>query len=281
MINPVLSIILPAHDEAAYIGACLEALLRTQSDGFAPHLIVVANACNDDTAHIAQSFAERYTQAGWGFEVIDTPTPGKLNALNLGDAGSDADLRAYLDADVIVSPQLMGQIVTALNSDVPRYASGSPVVAPATSTITGAFARIWQRLPFVTTDTPGFGLFAVNAAGRARWGDFPVDIVSDDTFVRLSFAPSERIRVPATYSWPMVEGLRNLVRVRRRQDAGVAEIAERFPDLMKNDQTPGLGASGTVRLALSDPIGFGVYGLVKLLVKTPYAKTTQHWARGR
>ena len=278
---PVLSVILPAHDEAAYIRACLEALLASDRAGFDAEVIVVANACSDDTVGIAQGFEAVAREAGWGFQVIDTQTPGKLPALNQGDAAAKGTLRAYLDADVIVSPALMGQLVAALDRDAPRYASGSPLVSPARSRVTRAFARVWQRLPFVTQGVPGFGIFAVNAAGRARWGAFPEDIISDDTFVRLSFAPEERVRVATTYTWPMVEGLRNLVRVRRRQDEGVAEIAARFPELMRNDDISKPGAGTSLRLAVSDPLGFAAYALVKLLVKTPYASSANRWARGR
>uniref|UniRef100_A0AAN0MD34 Uncharacterized protein n=1 Tax=Yoonia rhodophyticola TaxID=3137370 RepID=A0AAN0MD34_9RHOB len=46
----------------------------------------------------------------------------------------------------------------------------------------------------------------------------------------MNFTPAERVEVPATYIWPMVEGFGNLVRVRRRQDIGVAEIAQKYPD---------------------------------------------------
>lgn len=279
--EPLLSIILPAHNEAAYIGACLGALLESDADGFSVEVIVVANACTDDTANVAERYRSEAQKRGWGYEVVSTEPPGKLAALNRGESQTQGEFRAYLDADVIVSPDLLGQIVDALDTDGIRFASGTPIISRARSGVTRAFARFWQELPFVADGVPGFGLFAVNTAGRARWGDFPDDIISDDTFVRLHFAPDERIRVPATYSWPMVEGLRNLVRVRRRQDAGVAEIAERFPDLMDNDETstPAIGA--LARMALRDPVGFGTYALVKLLVKTPYASSAERWARGR
>ncbi|QGX99506.1 glycosyltransferase [Roseovarius faecimaris] len=275
---PFLSVILPAHNEAAYIGACLEAVLA--SADVRAELIVVANACTDETAEVARRLESRAQAAGWAMTVIDTATPGKLNALNQGDAAARGTIRAYLDADVIVSPRLLSEIVAALDTDQPRYASGSPVVSAARSGVTRAYARIWQRLPFVTRGVPGFGLFAVNAAGRARWQDFP-DIIADDHFVRLQFAPEERVRVSAPYSWPMVEGLRNLVRVRRRQDAGVAEIAARYPALLRNEDVarPGLGV--LLPLALRDPVGFAVYLAVKLAVKLPVFENSQRWERGR
>jgi hypothetical protein len=85
--------------------------------------------------------------------------------------------------------------------------------------------------------------------------------------------------VPQTYSWPMVEGLRNLVRVRRRQDRGVAEIAALYPALLKNESKARLGLRGLVGLGLRDPIAFAVYLAVSLAVRLP--GTSGGWERGR
>jgi len=279
MIPPLISVILPAHNEAEYLGDCLTALLASEPGNWRAEVIVAANACTDQTVSVAQGFANQIEALGWGFKVTETATPGKLNAFNEGEAMASGTLFAYLDADVQVSPPLMGQIVGVLHGSAPAYASGRPVVAPARSALTRAYARFWQRLPFVTEGVPGFGLFAVNAAGRKRWDAFP-DIISDDTFVRLCFAPDERHLLPATYSWPMIEGLRNLVRVRRRQDAGVTEIARQFPELLKNDDTSRPGVGELAGMGLRDPLGFAAYALVKLAVKTPYAAGTG-WVRGR
>jgi len=273
-----LSVILPAHDEAGYLGDCLEALLR--SDCAALEIIVIANACGDATADVARGFARKAAQRGWRLEVIETPLGGKLNALNLGDGAATGAARVYLDADVIVSAPLIGQIAAALTGDAPRYAGGTARIARADSGVTRAYGRFWVTLPFVTQGAPGFGLFAVNAAGRARWGAFP-DIISDDTFVRLHFAPGERVQVRASYTWPMVEGFANLVRVRRRQNAGVAELARKHPALLANDSKSGVGLAGLMRRLLRDPTGFAVYGAVALAVKTPLFASKSRWARGR
>ena len=125
---------------------------------------------------------------------------------------------------------------------------------------------------------PGYGLFAVNASGRARWGKFPA-IISDDTFVRLQFLPAERVQVAATYRWPMIEGFAALVRVRRRQDAGVAEIAGLWPDLMAREAKRGLGLGGLLALLVRDPLGFATYGAVTLAVKA--GRGGAGWTRGR
>ena len=51
---------------------------------------------------------------------------GKIAALNAGDSVARGDLRAYLDADVIVSPELMAQIVRVrLSPTQPRRPSAA------------------------------------------------------------------------------------------------------------------------------------------------------------
>lgn len=278
----LVSVILPAHDEAAYIGDCLAALLASDAPAHAwsVEVIVIANGCTDDTASIARGFVPQASARGWRLCVLDLPEGGKLNALNQGEAAAAGATRIYLDADVIVSPPLIAQIVAALDVGAPRYASGQPRLAPARSPVTAAYGRFWVTLPFVTTGVPGFGLFAVNAAGRARWNAFP-NIISDDTFVRLQFKPSERVRVGASYSWPMVEGFRNLVRVRRRQNDGVDEIAAKAPRLLANDDKVRIGLGGVLLRALRDPLGFVTYAAVSLAVRSNYARSSSSWARGR
>lgn len=271
------TVILPAHNEVGYIEGCLDALLA--SDGpEAVQVLVVANGCTDQTASVAEGYAPMAAKRGWELSVIDLPEGGKIGALNAGDAAARGAVRVYLDADVIVDPDLLPAILEALDTGQPRYASGQPRVSRAQSWVTRAYARFWTRLPFVTQDVPGFGIFAVNAAGRARWGAFP-DIISDDTFVRLTFAPEERRRVTPGYAWPMVEGFRRLVRVRRRQDIGVAEVAERFPQMPANDGVPGVRPGFVLRRALADPVAFTVYAAVALAVRL--GRADERWARGR
>ncbi len=240
--------------------------------------VVVANGCTDDTADRARDMRALAEARGWRLTVIERATGGKPAALNAGDEAATGELRAYLDADVQVAPTLMAQLVLALAEPAPLYATGSPVIPRAASRVTRAYARFWQRLPFAAGEAPGMGLFAVNAAGRARWGVFPA-IISDDTFVRLQFTPAERVQVPATYLWPMIEGFAALVRVRRRQDAGVAEIARLYPALVDREGKTRLGPWGLILLALREPVGFAVYAAVSLAVRRSRGQTG--WVRGR
>jgi glycosyltransferase involved in cell wall biosynthesis len=261
------------------IGRCLTALCASVYDRPEPvEIIVVANGCRDDTAGVARAQTEAFAAKGWRLTVIEVEKGGKLNALNLGDASTQAATRIYLDADVTVTPNLLQQVAEALDSEAARYASGTLKIT-AKGAVSRAYARYWRRVPFMRKGVPGCGLFAVNAAGRTRWGAFP-DIISDDTFVRLSFTPEERLGVAAAYDWPIAEGFDALVRVRRRQDAGVAEIEARYPELLANDDKGAFPASEKLAIALRDPLGFMVYGAVALMVKLT-ASRDLGWSRGR
>ncbi|MEP3035996.1 MAG: glycosyltransferase [Pseudoruegeria sp.] len=274
----LISIIIPANNEADLIGRCLGSLLTGKGPDRG-EVIVVANGCSDDTAACAAAFSNKFALKGWALTVIDLKQGGKPNALNAGDAAAKGDKRVYLDADIVVSPDLLAQLDDILSKEAPVYASGTMRIAQAETWVSRAYGRIYARVPFMTHGVPGAGLFAVNAAGRARWGDFP-QIISDDTFVRLSFSPNERIAVPAPYDWPLVEGFSTLVRVRRRQNTGVDEIRNLYPALLQNDDKHRLGLSGMLRLALTDPIGFAVYTAVAIAVRFG-PRDTSNWERGR
>lgn len=302
----LLAVIIPASNEATYIGRCLAALLAQDQAAGAVLVIVAANACRDATVAVARGFEAAITARGWQLLIDDNPEPGKLGALNRADALVDmvantlvgamaevitdgtaeamfdamtaAPIRAYLDADVVCDPALLGQIRAVLDRDAPAYATGTLTVTRAQSWITRAYADLWTKLPFVRCGAVGAGFFAVNAAGRARWGAFPA-IISDDTFVRLNFAPHERHEVAARYHWPMVEGWANLIRVRRRQDAGVAEVYRLYPELCANEGKGDVVQGSILPLALAAPLGFVVYSLVRLAVRL--RPPANDWSRGR
>ena len=278
ILDKFTSVIIAARNEESYIVDCLNSLLAQDSNAGMLDVIVAANACTDDTAGRALSCLPDFEQRGWELRVIDVPEPGKINALNRGNDAANGTAMIYLDADVRCDPALIGQLRQALASELPLYATGTLKVAPARSWFTRQYARFWQLLPFVRSGAVGAGLFAVNQAGRQRWQAFP-DIISDDTFIRLQFQPSERIEVPAHYHWPMIEGFRNLVRVRKRQDDGVNQIGQLYPDILKNDQKAGVRRSDLRKLLFQDPVGFCVYAAVHFAVRLKRSDTD--WTRGR
>jgi glycosyltransferase involved in cell wall biosynthesis len=270
-----VSVIIPAHNEQDYIDACLVALLAQTGAPPRVEVLVMANACTDATVRRALTYKKRMSAKGWKLRVLRVPTPGKTHALRCADRAASGLALVYLDADVICGPKMLGKLHQALAPGYPLYASGKLQIAPAQTWISRAYGRTWSALPFMQSKAVGAGLFAVNRAGRAKWDAFP-DIISDDTFVRLQFAPQDRIEVDEAFIWPLVEGFPNLVRVRRRQDAGVTEIARLYPDLIAHEAKP---KADFKTLLMRDPISFLSYCSVKLAVKL--GKTDTKWTRGR
>jgi glycosyltransferase involved in cell wall biosynthesis len=258
----VLSLIIPASNEEGWIGRCLQAVADSDLVPGGLEVIVVANGCRDRTADVARGFARKLP----ALQVLDLAQGSKPAALNAGDQAATGACRAYLDADCVLTAPVLAALAETLARDGAVYAGATPRIPPAQSWITRAYARFWLALPFNRTVAPGYGLYAVNAAGRARWGAFPA-LISDDTFVRLQFRPDERAQVAAPYDWPMVEGFAALVRVRRRQDAGVRELLAADPGLMQREGKEKLHARDILALALRDPVGFAVYAAVSLAVR--------------
>jgi len=280
----MMTVIVPAHNEEKYIDACLSSLVASRGfavgDGNPLQVVVAANGCSDATVARAQAFQPAFAQRGWRLDVLDLAQGNKPGALNAGDRAAVYNTRAYIDTDIVVSPDLLVQLAQVLDRPAPAYASGQPTVPPAASYISDRYARFWQRLPFVAQGVPGFGVYAVNEAGRARWATFP-QIISDDSFVRLSFTAAERHGVPATYAWPITEGFVRLVRVRRRQDEGLAELRLLYPDLpgLAEDTAP--DSAEKRRLFRQDPLGFGIYAAVATTVRLPLFRNRGNWDRGR
>ncbi|MGX0878826.1 glycosyltransferase involved in cell wall biosynthesis [Roseovarius sp. MBR-154] len=275
--DPTLSVILPAHNEAGLIGACLRALFTSSPVPGGAEVIVVANGCTDATAAEARACTEAAATRRWRLTVLERAQGGKPGALNAGEAMARGRVLAYLDADVIVSPRLCAELVQALDRDAAAYASGRAVIPAPETAFSRVYSRFYRQVPFFHHGVPGCGLFAMNRAGRARWGQWPA-IISDDTFARLHFIPAERIAVPAPYDWPIVEGFGALVRVRRRQDAGVTEIRRLYPTLPANDDAGPTGPGWVLRAALRAPLGFAAYVTVALATRLRRGKG---WARGR
>lgn len=277
---PALSVIIPANDEARHIGPCLTSVLsQTDLPPGAIEVIVAANGCTDDTADRARAFAARFEKQGWRLEVLDIAEGGKTNALNAACAVARSQAQAYLDADIVMDPDLLAQTLAALDTSNARYATGRMRVAQARSWVSRQYGKTWQRLPFMRPGSaPGAGYFAVNAAGRARWDTFP-DIIADDTYVRWLFAPHERIEVKAGFSWPLVEGFSALVRVRARQDAGGRQLRARYPDLEANEGKPPVQLRDQLGLALGGPVSYATYLAVKLAVRLR-GRSLPGWDRG-
>jgi len=95
--RPLLSIVIPAHNEERRLPRTLEqvfAFLKQQS--YAAEVLIVENGSSDRTFEIAQSFAEQHRN----LRVVRSAESGKGLAVRLGMLEAEGEYRFMCDADL-------------------------------------------------------------------------------------------------------------------------------------------------------------------------------------
>lgn len=220
----MISVIIPAHDEGSVIARTLKAM----TEGAAPgelDLIVVCNGCTDDTARVARGF-------GPPVRVIETEIAGKSHALNLGDRAAHGFPRVYADADVVITLETIRTLARRLEH------GGVLAVAPmpefdlsGCSWPVRACYDIRSLLPSAREGIGGSGVYALSAAGRGRFREFP-KLTADDGYIRIQFQPAERetLRTAHSLVFPP-RTIKDLIATKTRAHYGSFELDKRFPGL--------------------------------------------------
>lgn len=110
---PLLSIVIPAYNEAEFIGTLLKRIIEvpTESFGFEKEIIVVDDGSKDRTAEIARSF--------FGVKVFtQVPNQGKGRAVQRGIRESTGDYVLVQDADLEYDPDDYLPMLRALGPNV-------------------------------------------------------------------------------------------------------------------------------------------------------------------
>jgi glycosyltransferase involved in cell wall biosynthesis len=256
----LISIIVPACNEAAVLERCLSAL-TAGSEPDELEVIVVCNGCSDDSAAIARRFSGP-------IRVIETPVGSKINALNLGDQEARGFPRFYVDADVVLNVRSIRAITQELQSG--RTLAAAPKICHDLSRCSWAvkaFYKIDRQMPSFREGIGGSGVYALSEAGRTRFSEFP-KLTADDGFVRLTFKPEERRSVDGAESLvtPPTR-LRGLIQIKTRSHFGSYELRRLHPRLFANF---GVGNRNALGRLLGNPgfwPGLAVYGYVKLRAK--------------
>ncbi|MEE9405175.1 MAG: glycosyltransferase [Algisphaera sp.] len=227
----MISVIIPAHNEAALLGDTLNHLLKDAAPGTL-EIVVACNGCTDNTAKIARVFEP-------SVRVVETPVASKTQALNLGDATATVFPRFYLDADVRVTAIALQQ--TAQLFQTQGILAASPTLRIDTtgcSWAVKAFYRAWQRRPYFHHGHLGSGVYAASAEGRARFDLFP-NLIADDEFFRLHFHETERANAAnAFFEIRAPRRIWGVIKVKTRSRLGRLELKKRFPKLIpRNTQT--------------------------------------------
>jgi hypothetical protein len=177
------SVVIPAHNEAAVIGRCLDTLLA----GFGPgelDVIVACNGCTDGTADLVH-------RSGHPVRVIEMTQAAKARAIRSAEAQLATFPRLYLDADVELSSASARRTLESLRAG--RALAARPPIRydwTGSAPLVRSYYRARTRMPAVMGALWGAGVYGLSEAGRRRFGEYP-DVVGEDLFVDRQFARTE------------------------------------------------------------------------------------------
>jgi glycosyltransferase involved in cell wall biosynthesis len=105
----MLSIIIPAHNEALRIGRTLDDYVRYFSNrlNYKFEIIVVINDCRDDTERIVGEYIKNFDQV----KKYVVAGRGKGLAIRAGFNVANGDLVAFTDADGATRPEELGKLI--------------------------------------------------------------------------------------------------------------------------------------------------------------------------
>jgi glycosyltransferase involved in cell wall biosynthesis len=159
--RPTVSVIVPARNEEACLGACLQSLLAQTGISF--EVIVVDDHSTDSTREIASSFP--------GVRVIEADPlragwTGKNNAVATGARQAHGDWLLFTDADTVHRPGSLNRAVAEAREHGADLLSYSPEQIAASfweiATMPVIFAELARHYPPSKVSDPHTGLAAAN-----------------------------------------------------------------------------------------------------------------------
>ena len=117
-----LAFVIPAYNEQALIGKCVESVLAEikRSGRTGIDVVVVNNNSTDRTAEIAGSYA--------GVRVVDEKQKGLVSARDGGFRATTAELVANIDADTLVPPGWLDTVFTEFEKDPTLVCLSGPYI---------------------------------------------------------------------------------------------------------------------------------------------------------
>jgi len=106
--EPLVSVILPAHNEARLVGAALQSIAEQSFPPEQIEAIVVDNGSTDDTG---QAVEEARNATPVHIDLLHEPARGIARAKNLGARRARGRYLVFMDADSRMSPGLVRHIV--------------------------------------------------------------------------------------------------------------------------------------------------------------------------
>ena len=159
--SPTVSVIIPARNEEATLGSCLESLVA--QTGVAFEIIVVDDHSTDRTHEIAQAYsAVRVINAG----PLPSNWIGKNNAVATGARAARGEWLLFTDADTIHLPGSLAAALKEAKENGAELLSYSPEQIAASfwemATLPVVFAELARQYPPAKVSDPASPIVAAN-----------------------------------------------------------------------------------------------------------------------
>lgn len=194
----LLSIIIPAHDEAPILGATLDAVASaTRALRTGVEVIVVDDASTDATAAIARDRGAR---------VVQVDVRHIAGARNAGAAVARGDRLLFVDADTLVNRQAIDAAMQALDAGAAgggtavRFMRPLPLYVRVLESASVVLFRVFRV-------TPGCFIFCTRAAFHAAGGFDETLFVAEDVAFGRALAAQGRVAILRT---PVITSARKM-----------------------------------------------------------------------
>ncbi len=217
--EPVLSVVIPSFDSAPWLPSTLDALaVAVRAAGADVEVVVVDDGSADDSAGVVEGIAPSFPGE---LRVIRQENSGRFLARWAGIEQASADLVLLLDSRVIVAPDSLSYLLSAIAVDPSPAGWNGHVHTDPASPLVGRFWEVptfvfWGRylrdprsydLTPETFDTApkGTGAFlarrqTLREAFLHAWPEGDAKLISDDTKILRWIAQQGGIRLDPGFS---------------------------------------------------------------------------------
>jgi cellulose synthase/poly-beta-1,6-N-acetylglucosamine synthase-like glycosyltransferase/peptidoglycan/xylan/chitin deacetylase (PgdA/CDA1 family) len=269
-----VTVLIPAHDEAATIAATMAAVAGL--DGPVVQVIIAENGSSDDTAELARAASVLHPHVDW--EVRELGPVGKAAALNTCLQDVVGDVVVVLDADTLLEPDFLRAALPHFDDPAVGAVAGNVKVGNRHSMLgrlqayeyvvsLGLDRRAQAQLGVVSVVPGAAGAFRREALVRV--GGWPSRTLTEDADLTVELL-SAGWQVPyesAAVSWTEAPATaREILRQRRRWSYGTTQVSELHSYRMLRREHGRVGLLGLPWLTLSQVVLPGIGPIVDLFL---------------
>ena len=212
----LISVIVPAFNEAAVIADTLSPLAEAAERGEI-EVIVVPNNCSDDTSARARAICPAAM-------VLESSIPGKANAINIGAVHARGEALVFLDADLIVSEGAIRDLCAPVIEGLAQASCGRMQVdLQGADWAVRQFYKGWSFSPYHDAGKFG-GLFALSMPLAKRIFPIP-NVIADDEYIsrRVPHGQTQFVH-ESSFTVFAPRRFADLIKIRKRSRRGTLQL---------------------------------------------------------